>query len=240
MVNIVKFEIKDVDFKDLLEKSSKEAEEILTDKDLTLLMTQAEGIDVFDAETNGKASDTLKPLKVKAKWLDERRKDFTRPWDDIKTAIKTQFDKRINLVDEVRKKLEKKMSTYEAEESARRRKEEEEKRAAEVKQLEENKKDQIEAAAESNNADLLDAAIETEEQIKVKQAEPVQVAKVKAYGEVTQTTWRNNWKYEVIDETLVPAELKSTDKKKVMDKIDSGTREIPGLRIYNEKIPVSR
>ena len=45
---------------------------------------------------------------------------------------------------------------------------------------------------------------------------------------------RKTWKYEIIDPDLVPRELCEPSPAKLRTAVNSGIREIPGVRIYEE------
>lgn len=44
------------------------------------------------------------------------------------------------------------------------------------------------------------------------------------------------WKYEIEDETQVPLAYCSPDSAKINAAIKAGVREIPGVRVYEDKI----
>jgi hypothetical protein len=56
----------------------------------------------------------------------------------------------------------------------------------------------------------------------------------------TSSYQRKVWKAEVTDDSLVPREYCSPDIKKINDAVKMGTREIPGVRIWEESTTVFR
>lgn len=79
-----------------------------------------------------------------------------------------------------------------------------------------------------------------EEGERLKQLTDGDITPITAKGNISKTEYRDNWKYEVIDQGLVWAELKSPDDTKIKAKIKAGYRELAGLRIYNEPYTVSK
>ncbi len=59
---------------------------------------------------------------------------------------------------------------------------------------------------------------------------------------IAGTYFKEKWVYEVKDEALIPREFWIVDYKKLDGVVDDmkGTKEIPGIRQYSKKIPVSK
>lgn len=169
----------------------KEAEEILKREDIEILDKEAQAVVVKDLETLGKAGDVLKIIKAKIFYLDEERKRFTKPLDDVKKQIMAQFKPQIEKCEKVKAYLEGKMFEWQQTESKR-----------------------LEAEGD--------------------------YTPIEAKGDIGKVVYYDNWKYEIIDESLVPIVFKSSDNKKIKAAIGAGKRELPGIRIYNEPYTVSR
>jgi hypothetical protein len=54
-------------------------------------------------------------------------------------------------------------------------------------------------------------------------------------GNIGAVTQRSVWKWEVEDLSLVPREYLKVDEKLLNEKIRSGVRKIPGIRVFQEK-----
>jgi len=232
-----------------------DAKAIAVRADVAQLAKDARTLDIVDPITYGKASDITKILKAKKDWLDKDRKSLTGPLDDAKTAIMARYKPQIEEIDILVKELDRKSYAYSAAVEAKRRAEEAKRRAEEQALLEAQKKEVLDAAAETGDESLLSAAEEIEEQQTFNKFAPVEIVKEKAAGTMSTMAMKDNWKFEVLNDVLVPAVLKSTDKDKVKDWIKGavnkkpelkGTLEfkdadmVPGLRIYNEPSSVSR
>lgn len=217
-----------------------ETQAVAIASDVALLTKNEAALIISDFKTFGMGGDILKAAKAKLKWLDEDRKKITAPLDEAKAVIMAKYAPQVAEVEALKSRVSKKMSKFEEEERKRQEEEERKRKAAELADLERQKAEVAEAAASENNEDLLNAAAEIEaEQEAIKKSEPIK-AEVKAFGGFSKTTYRDNWKYEVVNEALVPIDLKSTDDRKVKEKIKSGVREISGLRIYNDRVPISK
>jgi hypothetical protein len=223
--------------------------------DIAQMIADARALDIVDEVSYGKASDITKILKAKKAWLDEDRKPLTKPLDDAKAAIMARYKPQIEEIDILLKQLDTKSAQYARAVEAKRRAEEARRRAEELALLEAQKKDMLETAVEMGDENLVAAAEEIEAQETFVKAQPVEIVKAKAAGTMSSMQMKDNWRFEVVNESLVPAELKSTDKDKVKDRIKSaveknpllkgtetftGADAIPGVRIYNEPSSVSR
>jgi hypothetical protein len=223
--------------------------------DIATMIKDAKALDIFDDDTYGRASDITKVLKAKRAWLDDDRKSLTKPLDDAKSAIMARYKPQIEEIEIIVRELDRKSSAYSRAVEAKRRAEEAKRKAEEEAQLAANKKDVLDAAVETGSEDLLKAAEEIEAQEEFVRSQPVEIVRAKAAGTMSAMQMKDNWRFEVVNEALVPVEFKSTDKDKVSARIKiavknnpalKGTEEfkgadaIPGLRIYNEQSSVSR
>lgn len=223
--------------------------------DIASLIADARKLDIVDDVSYGTASDITKILKAKKAWLDDDRKSLTKPLDDAKNAIMARYKPQIEEIEILIRQLDKKSDAYAMAVEAKRRAEEAKRRAEEQALLEAQKKDMIETAVETSDENLVTAAEEIEAQQTFLKEQPVEIVKAKAAGTMSSMQMQDNWYFEVIDEKLVPAELKTTDKDLVKARIKEtlkknealkGTKEftgadvVPGLRIYNERSSRSR
>jgi hypothetical protein len=217
-----------------------ESQSIAVKGDIAVLVAQEAGLTITDSGTFGKAGDILKWAKAKEKWLDEDRKKITKHFDDAKDIVMAKYAPQVDEVKGLKNRITQKMKDFEIEEQAREAEAERKRKEAALAILKENQKEIEAEALKTNNADLLDAAVDNEQFIKQEEAAPIEPVAVKSYGGFSRTSFRDNWKFEVINEAIVPVQYKTTDKDKVNSFIKKGVREIPGLRIYNDKIPLSK
>ena len=103
----------------------------------------------------------------------------------------------------------------------------EKKRKEAEKQAEEDRLKQAEALAESGNTEMADALLD----------EPINVAPVvieKPQG-IKNASSRENWKYEIFNESLLPRGFLTADTKKIGKYVkDNGAQtKIPGVRVWD-------
>jgi hypothetical protein len=106
---------------------------------------------------------------------------------------------------------------------------------------------EAEATARAEAAETPDErreALQAAEAASVAQSEALVAAPVepvKAFrGDAGTTTPRSVWKFEIVKAELVPAQYLTVDESLVRKAIAAGVREIPGINISEEKIPVTR
>jgi len=128
------------------------------------------------------------------------------------------------------------------------RREQDRKRAAEQEKLEREAREKAEAAAAAAEAGNLVQAAKLEQQSDQAAASAQDAAEPttirSTYGQTA--SGRTIWKHQVVDKKKLPKQI--TDHPKVAEAIDaviagmvrSGTREIPGVRIYSESATVIR
>jgi hypothetical protein len=103
------------------------------------------------------------------------------------------------------------------------------------------KKEQIRQAEERKRQAEYAAKI-AEEQAKAKlekrEAEivipPPAIIQTQTKGSTSTASSRKVWKYEIVDESKIPDEYFVLDESKIKNMIRAGTREIPGVRIYED------
>ena len=187
----------------------------------------------IDDQTIYEATEFRAELKAFKKRVEDAEEAIARP---LKTAWEQAREPYLALrkkVDETERLLNKRLSDYAAAENAKRIKREQEERQ---RQLEALKAAQIEAE-KKQDVDTVIALAEAQVHVETKPQEDklrsVEIGKVKV-------SFRDNWLYRVIELDDVPAEYtyKALDSQKVNDAIKRGVREIKGLEIYNQPIPV--
>lgn len=93
-------------------------------------------------------------------------------------------------------------------------------------------------------AELAEAGVEEEEiqQTVAAMPAPVAVSPAPQLTRVEGVAQRVEWRFEIVNEALVPREYLSIDEKKIraVVKAFKGEKEIPGVRIFSEKVVAVR
>lgn len=171
-----------------------------------------------------RVTDFFRPLKEKAKaahqaLCDEEKKAMTPALDDearVKAALVTYSEAQ------ERKRLEEQRRLQEEA-----RKQEEERRLAEAAALEAY-------GLAHGDAEMLATA---QELVEAPVAAPV-VTLPKATPAVSGISYRDVWKFRVVNAALVPREYLTVDETKIGGVVRAmkGTVTIPGVEIYSEKV----
>lgn len=197
---------------------------------LSKLLAQTPRVEVTDQETYTKAGDLLKLIKSSRKKLDDVRKELTGPVDKALKAVNKYFrETAFNEVDAAERAVKAKMAEWYREEE--RRKAEEARRAAE-----EAERQALELAAQAEQSGQEAAADAIMEQgAATAEAEQKAAAMGVARGDHgSATSGRKVWKWRLIDKDKVPREFLTVDNVLVNEAVKTGTREIPGIEIYED------
>ncbi len=194
---------------------------------------------VVTKETVEPVSDTLKAIKLSMKEIEERRKEITGPLDEAKKVAMEQQKTLINPMKIIEAQLKGKVGDYldekqRIQEAYDRKLREEEiaKKKAAAKEIMEQ--------AEMNESDLaLEDAIKIEEEIEDLKTAPVIKIKTGHSGAFSGAYRRTVKKWRVVDLEKVPQRYFTLNEKLINANVRAG-EEIPGLRIWEEKITVSK
>lgn len=162
-------------------------------------------VEIENPEQYTKAGDMLKQLKNKIKKLEDKRKEYTKPLLDQKKLIDGDFKGIIKPLEEFVDKVKESMLVFHKAEQERKDKE----------QAELDKK-----ALESGQSET---KVEVVNDIKTQR------------GDVSTTTVKKVWTYEVEDENLLPREYMKPDETKISKAVREGVREIKGVKIYQKE-----
>lgn len=162
---------------------------------------------------NKQVDALCQPLKDKKKEIDEAQRKIKGYADQLTTELTKVIGELEAMIIAYHKAAKEKADAL------RKKQEEDEAKRIAAQEL-------INKTAEGLKAEGIDVDIP-------KVAEPVQMAipipqKVKGMTSV--------WKYEIIDENLVPRDFCSPDAGLINAAVKSGTREIAGVKIYEETI----
>lgn len=136
-------------------------------------------------------------------------------------------------IDEVESLLNRRLSEYAAAENERRRLIEQREREVQLAAL----KAAQEAAEKNADVEAVIALEEAQTHVETKPQEnklrSVEIGTAKV-------SFRDNWTYEITNAAELPREYLCPDTAKINAAVKAGKREVPGLRIFNQPIPVGR
>jgi hypothetical protein len=185
------------------------------------LIDHAEAIEITDDESDYEAVEFIANVKATRKSWDELRHFFTDPLEAHKKSIIARFKPDDQGLEQAEKIAGRKHINYTtAKEEAARKEQERLRKLAEAKQARQAAK----AAEKGLEAPPVVIPMPTVEA-------PAKTVHTAA-GKVTM---RSVWKAEVIDFNLLPDEYKVADEVKIGKVVRAGVRQIPGVRIYEEK-----
>lgn len=171
-------------------------------------------------------TDLLAQIKKTLKRSEEARDVLVRPLNDHVKMINAQFKTVTAPLADAERMIRQKMLTYAA-------------------ALEKERQEEAERVRRAEQERALEAAAALEAAGKIVEAEVTLSFAAEAKAEVTRveptttdagntTSIRKIWKHEVTDFGAVPDAFKIADDVKIREAVRAGTREIPGVRIYQE------
>lgn len=168
------------------------------------------------------ANDDLTIIARLKKAMEARRKEELRPIDEARKSIQDNYNKWMAPVLAADTVTRSKMSTFNAEQ------------------------ERVRHEQEEINRKRMEAA-EAEMRLKGELSEPVNLVEVlseikRVVTDQGTTGQRDNWTYEITDFALLPDEYKlpNTSALNAFAKSTKGTRQVPGLRIFNNPVIVVR
>lgn len=160
--------------------------------------------------------EITKPILDEKKQIDDFAKSLT---NDLNESIKTLRNQILNVEKEIERKRQEELRRI-AEENAR--------KDAEFRKLDEILKAR---QAESNSPTIE----ESEALMRAKQEREAMIAKQAEMESQKSSNLRKVWTFEVTDLQSVPMDYLMINEKTVKAAIANGTREIPGIRIYQDE-----
>lgn len=167
-------------------------------------------VKIQSSEEYTNAGDLLKTVLQRIKKLDEKRKEYTGPLDDLKKTIMADFKQISEPLESFTEVVKEEMKRW---------------YQIEQKRLNEEQK-RIETEA------LVKAKKEGISEIEV----PIvnNVAKSQR-GDYATTTVKKVWKWKLIDESKIPREYLEISTSAIGKAISAGNRDIPGIEIYQDE-----
>lgn len=187
------------------------------------LVARATKFTITDPASLQKSSGILSEIAAEKKKANAIRFSLTKPLDESKKRIMALFSPFIDQFDKATGIIKDKVREYYFVEEEKRRKAEKERLLAEAKREEEIKK-----AQEEDREPVVEETPAVPE-VKV----PEKTVKGVAGGSMTV---KSHWVFEIIDEKLIPLEYRVVSEKLINEAIRQGLHEIPGIRIYQDKV----
>jgi hypothetical protein len=206
----------------------------------------AESYEINSMETFKAASDVLKSFKALTKEINESFDPIIKQAHKAHKEAIAQRDKHLKPVKAAEKIMKKKIADYnailEAERKAEQARLDEEARVEREKRMQEALKASEAADQQAAMGDMAGAAeIQREAQEMAEKAVEIKADKAEK-EKVEGLSFREVWKAEITDSAAVPREWCIPDESAIKQfaKATKGKQSIPGVRIYCDKVPITR
>ena len=187
------------------------------------LVARATRFEITDPASLQKSSGILSDIATAKKRANDLRFSLTKPLDESKKRIMALFSPFIDQFEKATKIIKDKVRDYYFEQEEKARQAEKERLLAEAKREEEIKK------AQEEDREPVVEEIPVIPEVKV----PEKTVKGVAGGSMTV---KKIWKFEVVDEKLIPNEYRIVSEQLINEAIRNGAREISGVKIYEDKV----
>jgi len=196
---------------------------------IATMAAKCKNIVVNSRESLDFAKTLAKDASKIEKFIEDRRKDLTKPLVDQKREI-DDFSKNLTKeLNEAIKTVREQIKNFELE-LERQRQEELRKLEEQKKQIEEAQKKQAE---EAQKTDGVHSPLPSIDMLCIRMRE-------KELEQDRSKSLRKIWKFEITDAILIPREYLVPDERKISAAVAAGIREIPGVHIYQEEQLVLR
>lgn len=203
-------------------------------KDINNLVSTSKQVIIKTAEDIKQATEFLTKIVARKKRIEELRLFFTKPLNDQVKAINAQFKSSSQPLEIIESEIKSKMIEYRKIEAEKIRKQQE-------KELEKQRKEfQAEQDRKMKEAEMLKGKEKKEVLKEIKQEEFIPVpSAIKQESQITSDAGsvktRKTWKFDIVDEGLVPRKYLEVNEKAIREAVRQGIREIPGVNIYEEE-----
>jgi len=215
---------------DPIAKNPLETKEIVQLRDdANTLLYKAEEIAVINnLDEEARAVEFLTQTKRRAKIVDEKRKEYVAPLKAVIDKVNDDFKTILEPLAQAEVIVKRGMTTFRDSEELRKKQEarEEAERAAK-------------AAVNTFKNEMTDESMgKAQEAIGALQEAKAEAPRTVEGASGGQARFRKDWKFEIVDASIVPAEYRVVDAALVRAAVKKGEREIPGVRIYEESTPI--
>jgi len=203
----------------------------------------ARSIEVIDKASADRASELIVAGKKLIKAVKEYFEPMKKAADESKRRILETERQELSKIEPIVSELSTKVSRWLAEEEHRRREAEEAKRRAEMERL------RLEAELEAKAREAERIKNESErrlvedriiDEVARKEAELEPIPEIPAAAKADGVSLRDNWTFEIIDESLIPREYLIPDEVKIRKVVVAlkDKTNIPGIKAVNRPIVV--
>lgn len=200
---------------------------VVSDKDTqSKAMTSVKDVVGWKKKVEDKRKEMIAPLLERQREINEYAKQLTEPLIEAECHLKKQliaWDQKL----EAERQAELKRIALEAE---RKRKDAEEKAKKEREEAE-----ALEMFGQKDDAVRSNLVAQAESERRSVEIDREVRKEEKAVLENKVSGIRTIWKYEVHEESKIPKEFWMINESAISKAVKSGVREIPGVRIYEEK-----
>lgn len=211
--------------------------------DITLFVQPVLEISVKDAAAADNALASAKHVKSWAKKVEDRRKELVGPLNDQVKRINAYVKEILEPLEKAEAHLKAGLRSWE-QHLEKVRQEEMRKAEAERKRLEAEAQAKMKAQQEEAAMEALfktpndlkrDEIVQEVEQTRVQhEIATTHKSNVKAIDSMKVSGAQKFWTFAIEDESKIPREFLSVDPKKIRQAVSAGTREIPGVNIYQD------
>jgi len=214
-----------------------------TERAVVNIAEAARSIEVVDKPSADKASELIVAGKKLIKAIKEYFDPMKKAADESKRRILETERQELSKIEPIVSELSAKVSRWLADEERRRREAEEAKRRAELERM----RLEAELEAKAREADGIKNESERrriEDQIITdaarREAELEPIPEVPAAAKADGVSLRDNWTFEIIDESLIPREYLIPDEVKIRKVVVAmkDKTNIPGVKAINRPIIV--
>ncbi len=206
------------------------------------LCEAASNVVIFTRPDLSRATDLVKAIKDRAKQIEDERTRLVRPFNEGVKQINGRFKAMLTPLQEAEADMKSKMLTFQQEEARKaeseRLKREEDQRKREAEDRQRCEEEERKRLAEKTEGEEQDRAPLPQAVVEQQASPPAPVAsnfRPTTWGQTGATsTVKKVWTFEPVDISQVPAQYLVIDQVKVNQAIRAGTRDIPGLRIFEK------
>lgn len=201
--------------------------ELKSDSDL-LLTKATEVAQIGTVEHESRAVEFLAQTKRRFKLVDTKFKEYTKPLKDSINAMKADFDPIKDSLNEAERIVKQGIKTFRDSEDFKQK----ERERIETEELSKQ------VVREIAKGEITDDSLEMYKESVEMVSEATKEAPKTVTTESGQARYRKDWKFEIETPIEVPTAYCSPDPKLIKEAVKNGVRNIQGVRIWEETIPI--